>query len=117
MTPVTKANMEQFLVELSPLPELMGKLSDELVELRKGRLQDREMLIRTEEMLKGVTAQVQVISTSNLDLVKCAAENKTKIAVHESRLDSLVKVIWGIGIPVLLMLVKVAFDVFVKGKI
>ncbi|MCK9597631.1 MAG: hypothetical protein M0R06_01245 [Sphaerochaeta sp.] len=114
---VTKSDMEQLLVELGPVPQLLGQLSDHFEMLKRDRQGDRESQIRTEESLKSLVEQVKKINGSVANLTQCAADNKSAIKVHDERLNGITKALWSVAVPTLLMLVKVAFDLFAKGNI
>lgn len=114
MANITKADMEQLLVELSPLPKYVGDLTTDMRALAGERRMDRESQIRIEETIKGVASRLDKINGSVAVVTKCAADNALNIGKHDERLEAMNKVIWTIVIPVVLMLVKTAIDLLGK---
>lgn len=78
---VTKADMEQLLVELGPVPKLMGQLSDRLDRQEHQLALMRESQVRVEESTATTKERLTKINGNMVEALRCGQENKERIAV------------------------------------
>ncbi len=118
MTPttrnITRSDLEQLLVELSPLPELMSQLSEEVTALRRDRQADREAIVRMQETVANLQRLLEKLNGSLATAARCADDAMRETRIQTTRIDSLYKIIWAIIIPVVLMIVDTAIQAFAK---
>lgn len=111
---VTKSELEQLLVELSPLPELMSRMSDEVAAMRRDRQADREALVRLEECMRNMKVGLDRLSTSLTETTALARNANDSATRATEQIAALHKIIWAIMIPVLLMIVQSAVGMLTK---
>lgn len=109
---ITKRDLEQLLVELSPIPELMKSLSEEVAAIRKERTADREALIRTQECVAQVQSALAKLNGSLERIVQQTQDDHVKIGVLDERVATNARLIWGLA--GILALVQVLVSLFVK---
>lgn len=78
---ITKAYLEQILVELAPIPKLMGDMSDRITEIDGKVDTGHESQVRTEEAVKATNAQLDRINGNITKTTELALQNKQDIAV------------------------------------
>lgn len=87
MAAVTKSDMEQLLIELSPLPKYVGDMSEQMKRLSVERGTDRETQVRMEETLKGLQAGVARINGSVTSAVQKCADHDRALERHNGKFN------------------------------